>query len=66
MLALNDRVKLVDFIKVYEMSRANPRYWAHRVLTPMVSTRDFRLKDSNMESCLDIVAICRNPREGSA
>jgi SAM-dependent methyltransferase len=66
MLALNDRIKLVDFIKVYEMNRANPRYWAHRVFTPMVSTRDFRLDDENMESCLDIVALCRHPREGRA
>jgi SAM-dependent methyltransferase len=66
MLALNDRIKLVDFIKVYEMSRANPRYWAHRVFTPMVSTRDFRLDGSNMERCLDIVAACRHSRGGQA
>jgi SAM-dependent methyltransferase len=66
MLALNDRIKLVDFIKVYRMSRANPRHWAHRVFTPLVSTRDFRLDDSNMERCLDIMAICRYPRAGRA
>jgi SAM-dependent methyltransferase len=66
MLAWNDRIKLVDFVKVYEMSRANPRYWAHRVFTPMVSTRDFRLDGSNMERCLDIVAECRHPRKGYA
>lgn len=63
-LALNDRVRVVDFIKFYEMSRANPRYWTHRLLTPMVRTRDFRLGSANMDSCLDIVAVCRGPAAG--
>ena len=63
-LALNDRIKLVDFINVYQMSRANPRYWAHRVFTPLVNTSDFRLDSSKMEGCLDVVAICRHPSRG--
>ena len=58
-LALNDRVKLVDFIRFYEMGRANPRFWTHRLLTPRVHTRDFRLSAADMERCLDIVAVCR-------
>lgn len=65
-LALNDRLKLVDFIKFYEMSRANPRYWTHRLLTPRVLTRDFKLATERMESCLDIVAVCRSPVYGGA
>ena len=63
-LALNDRLKLVDFIKFYEMGRANPRYWTHRLLTPRVRTRDFRLDSGRLESCLDIVAVCRNRGTG--
>lgn len=58
-LAVNDRVKLVDFIKFYEMGRANPRFWTHRLLTPRVRAGDFRLRSADMEKCLDIVAVCR-------
>ncbi len=63
-LAVNDRVRFVDFIKVYEMGRSNPRYWTHRVLTPRVRTSDFRLDSSGLEKCLDIFAICRAPGAG--
>jgi SAM-dependent methyltransferase len=63
-LALNDRVRVVDFIKFYQMGRANPRYWTHRLLTPMVRTRDFRIGPGDMDSCLDIVAVCRRPATG--
>jgi len=59
MLSLNDKVRLVDFIKVYEMSPANPRLWAHRIVTPLVRTRDFRLAGGDIEDCLDILATCR-------
>ncbi len=65
-LALNDRLRLVDFIKFYEMGRANPRYWTHRLFTPRVRTRDFRLDSRRMGSCLDIVALCRNSGTGGA
>lgn len=58
-LAANDRVRLVDFIKVYQMGRANPRRWAHRLLTPLVTTGQFRLGTDDLDRCLDIVAVCR-------
>jgi SAM-dependent methyltransferase len=64
-LAVSDRIKLVDFIKFYEMSRANPRYWTHRLLTPLVRASDFRLDQAGMDRCLDIVAVCRGPSTGS-
>lgn len=57
-LAVNERVPVVDFIKVYEMSKANPRYWTHRLLTPLVRTRDFRVDAADMARCLDIFALC--------
>ncbi|MHB8896327.1 MAG: class I SAM-dependent methyltransferase, partial [Candidatus Geothermincolia bacterium] len=57
-LALNERVPVVDFIKVYEMGRLNPRYWTHRALTPLVRTRDFRIGDGDLTGCLDIIAVC--------
>jgi SAM-dependent methyltransferase len=59
MLALNEKVGLVDFIKVYEMGPANPRRWAHRVMAPLVRTRDFRLRGGDISGCLDILATCR-------
>jgi SAM-dependent methyltransferase len=58
-LALNERVGVVDFIKVYEMSRLNPRYWTHRLLTPLIRTRDFRIGGGDLSKCLDIFAECR-------
>ncbi|MCJ7653165.1 MAG: class I SAM-dependent methyltransferase [Actinobacteria bacterium] len=58
-LKLNEKVPLVDFIKFYEMKKYNPRYWAHRLLAPLVSTADFRVGASGIENCLDIIAICR-------
>jgi SAM-dependent methyltransferase len=61
-LALNDRVKAVDFIKFYEMGRANPRYWTHKLLTPLVRTRDFSVRDGDLRGCLDIFAVCSGPR----
>ncbi len=65
-LALNDRLKVVDFIKVYEMGRLNPRRWTHRLLTPLVGIRQFRFDTEGLESCLDIVAVCRGPRGGAS
>lgn len=65
-LALNDRLKVVDFIKVYEMGRLNPRLWTHRLLTPLVGTRQFRFDTDCLERCLDVVAVCRGPRGGAS
>ena len=59
MLALNEKVGLVDFIKVYEMGPANPRRWAHRAMAPLVHTSDFRLTGGDISGCLDILATCR-------
>ena len=58
-LKLNEKIPLVDFIRVYEMRRCNPRYWTHRLLAPRVGTADFRVGTSGIENCLDIIAICR-------
>ncbi len=63
-LALNDRLKVVDFIKFYEMGHANPRFWTHRLLTPLVKTGDFKVDTRGLDRCLDIVAVCRGGREG--
>ncbi len=63
-LALNERVPVVDFIRFYEMGRSNPRYWTHRLLTPLVRTRDFRIGTGDAARCLDIVAACAGPRTG--
>lgn len=64
-LALNDRVHLVDFIKFYEMGKANPRYWSHKLLTPLVSTKDFRIGGGDLSRCLDMFATCTTAgREG--
>lgn len=63
-LALNERLKVVDFIGVYEMSKANPRYWTHRLLTPLIRTRDFRIAEGDLTRCLDIIAVCASPRGG--
>jgi SAM-dependent methyltransferase len=57
-LAVNDSVRLVDFIKVYQMSHLNPRFWTHRLMTPLIRTRDFRIGRDGMERCLDILAVC--------
>lgn len=65
-LALNDRLRLVDFIKVYEMGRLNPRFWTHRLLTPLVSTRCFRFAGGDLAGCLDILAVCGSPRAKGA
>jgi hypothetical protein len=51
-------VRLVDFIKVYQMSHLNPRFWTHRLMTPLIRTRDFRIGRDGMERCLDILAVC--------
>lgn len=58
-LALNQRVRLVDFVRVYEMSRLNPRFWTHRLLTPLVRVRDFRVSTTDLDRCLDLLATCR-------
>lgn len=63
-LALNDRVRLVDFIKVYEMSNYNPRLWAHRALTPLIRARDFRITDGDISGCLDMFAECSTEGAG--
>jgi len=59
-LKLNEKIPLVDFIRVYEMKKYNPRYWTHRLLAPRVGTADFRVGTSGIENCLDIIAVCRN------
>jgi len=64
-LAANERVPLIDFIRVYEMSKANPRYWTHRLLTPLIRTRDFRIGTGDLAGCLDTVAVCRTATAGS-
>jgi SAM-dependent methyltransferase len=61
-LALNERVPVVDFIRVYEMSIANPRYWTHKILTPLIRSRDFRFAEVDLARCLDITAICSTER----
>jgi SAM-dependent methyltransferase len=60
-LRYNERIPLVDFIKVYEMRRYNPRYWTHRLLTPRIRTTYFRLGSSDVDNCIDTIAICRRP-----
>ncbi|PKQ27891.1 MAG: SAM-dependent methyltransferase [Candidatus Anoxymicrobium japonicum] len=57
-LSFNERLPVVDFIKIYEMSKANPRYWTHRALTPLVRPRDFRVGGGDLSRCLDICAVC--------
>lgn len=57
-LALNDRLHAVDFIKFYEMSALNPRFWTHRLLTPLVRASDFSIRGGDLSGCLDIVAAC--------
>ncbi|MBU1671541.1 MAG: class I SAM-dependent methyltransferase [Actinobacteria bacterium] len=64
-LSVNERLKVVDFIKVYEMGRLNPRRWTHRLLTPLLSTREFRFGSEGLERCLDMVAVCRRPGGGA-
>jgi len=64
-LAVNERVPVVDFIKFYEMGRANPRYWTHQLLTPLVRSRDFRIGCGDLSRCLDIVATCRTAARGA-
>lgn len=60
-LKLNDRVRMVDFIKFYRMNRLNPRFWTHRLLTPLVKPSGFRVETGSLDRCLDIVAVCREP-----
>jgi len=59
---LNERVPVVDFIRVYEMGIANPRYWTHKILTPLIRPRDFRIAGGDLTRCLDIMAICSTER----
>lgn len=58
-LKVNEKIPLVDFIRVYEMKRYDPRYWTHGLLAPRVGTADFRVVTSGIENCLDIIAVCR-------
>ncbi len=64
-LRLNDRIRAVDFVKVYEMSRMNPRLWLHRLICPIVRTSDFKITSNDLENCLDIIAICQAKRGGA-
>jgi len=64
-LAVNERVRAVDFIKFYEMGPANPRYWTHRLLTPLVRSRDFRIRGGDLGGCLDVVAECASALGGA-
>lgn len=64
-LKLNEKLRLVDFIKVYEMGRMNPRYWSHRLLSPLVRASDFRVGAGDLDACLDILAVClKRPSTG--
>ncbi|MBU4241355.1 MAG: class I SAM-dependent methyltransferase [Actinobacteria bacterium] len=63
-LKLNERVKAVDFIEFYRMSRLNPRYWTHRLLTPLVRASAFRVGTTGLNRCLDILAVCTRPLRG--
>lgn len=58
-LKLNENIPLVDFVKFYEMGRLNPRRLTHRLLTPLITTKNLRVRKSNLERCLDIFAVCR-------
>jgi len=58
-LRVNEIIGLVDFVKVYEMSKINPRYLAWRVLSPLVRSSFFKFMDNGLDNCLDILAICR-------
>ena len=58
LLRLNDRLKVVDFIKFYEMGKFNPRYWTHRLLTPHIRSSNFRIDTARLDKCLDLVALC--------
>lgn len=57
-LLINQYLRLVDFIKYYEMGRWNPRRTLHRWLTPRITTDDFAIKNRGLESSLDIIALC--------
>lgn len=61
-LKLNERIRVVDFIKVYRMSRLNPRFWTHRLLTPLIRTSWFSVDTTGLDGCLDILALCAEPR----
>lgn len=61
-LAWNDRLRFVDFVKFYNMGRRNPRYWTHRLLAPRVKVSGFMSRDSGLDRCLDIIALCRKGR----
>lgn len=65
-LRLNDRLKAVDFIKVYEMGWMNPRLWLHRFLCPLIRTSDFKIAKNDLENCLDIIAVCHAKKRGPA
>lgn len=65
-LAVNERLKLVDFIKVYEMGKYNPRFWTHRLLTPLVRPRHFSYAPGSLDRSLDILAVCRFPASDGA
>lgn len=58
-LRANDFLRVVDFIKYYEMGRHNPRYWTHRLLTPRVKEKQFKISGENIDRCHDIIAICK-------
>jgi len=65
-LRLNERIGAVDFIKVYEMSKLNPRLWLHRILCPLIMTKDFKITDEDIDDCLDIIAVCKGKRNFSS
>lgn len=63
-LKLNQRVKVVDFIRFYRMSRLNPRFWTHRFFTPLITTSAFHVGTADLDGCLDILALCGEPIHG--
>lgn len=58
LLRINDQLKIVDFIDYYQMGKFNPRYWTHRLITPLVSERHFKITGGRLDECQDIIAVC--------
>jgi SAM-dependent methyltransferase len=64
-LGLVRRLQVIDFVNIYTMSRLDPRYWSHRLLTPRITEAQFRIGTEDLDRCLDIIAVCVGPREAT-